>query len=297
MIPLALLALVVAFVAVQAIVRRHVERAVTRRLPPGPSGIIGGAEPIRLDAPAARAGILLLHGFGDTPQALRGLADTLRARELAVHAPLLPGHGRSLRAFRASDAREWRDAARAAYVELAERYDHVGVVGLSMGGALAALLAASRPEVFALALLAPYLVPPHRIRMLARSPTLVAALAPYIVGEDPRSIHDPVARAASLGYGAFAPHQLAALVALADEASAALPRITAPTLYVQSREDNRLSSAGAERSFAALGSREKRLAWVEGCGHVITVDYCWREVAEMVGDWMEMHVGSGARVP
>lgn len=296
MIPLALLALVLAFVAVQAFVRRHVERAVERRLPAGPSGIIRGAEPIGLDAPGARAGILLLHGFGDTPQSLRGVADALRARDFAVHAPLLPGHGRSLRAFRQSGAREWRDASRAAFAEMAERYERVGVAGLSMGGALAALLAASEPGVFALGLLAPYLVPPHRIRMLGRSPTLAGALVPYIVGEDPRSIHDPVARDGSLAYGAFAPRQLAALVAMADEAAAALPRITVPTLYVQSREDNRLSSAGAERSFAAVGSPEKQLAWVAGCGHVITVDYCWREVAELLGSWLEAHVGSGARV-
>ena len=297
MIPLVLLALVVAFLVAQGVLRRRIERGVARRLPAAADGIVRGAEPISLDVPGARTGILLLHGFGDTPQSLRLLADALWARGFAVYAPLLPGHGRSLRAFRGSSGAQWLDAAREALRALRERHERVGIAGLSMGGALAALLAAAEPDIAAVALLAPYLVPPRRARLVARAPTLVAVLTPYVVGEDPRSIHDPAARDASLAYGAFAPRQLAGLVSLADRAVAALPRITVPTLYVQSREDNRLSADGAERSFAALGAREKRLDWVTGCGHVITVDYCWRVVAERVVEWMESNARSGTRGP
>ena len=82
------------------------ERAVERRLRPGQDGVIPGAGPIRLDRPGGAHAVLLVHGFGDTPQTLGYLARDLHARGYTVRAPLLPGHGRTLRAFAASRATE-----------------------------------------------------------------------------------------------------------------------------------------------------------------------------------------------
>jgi len=67
----------------------------------------------------------------------------------------------------------------------------------------------------------------------------------------------------------------------------ALPRVVAPTLVIQSREDNRIGIEDAERSFAQLGAREKRLEWVTGAAHVITVDYGRERVIELLASWME----------
>ena len=79
--------------------RGRVERLVASRLPPGPRGIIPGAEPLALTPPGAPMGVVLLHGFGDTPQTLASLARALCAAGLDVDVPLLPGHGRTLREF------------------------------------------------------------------------------------------------------------------------------------------------------------------------------------------------------
>jgi esterase/lipase len=70
-------------------------------------------------------------------------------------------------------------------------------------------------------------------------------------------------------------------------AVAALPRVVAPTLMIQSREDNRLSVVDAERAFALLGAREKRLEWITGAAHVITVDYGRDAVIASLTSWME----------
>jgi esterase/lipase len=62
---------------------------------------------------------------------------------------------------------------------------------------------------------------------------------------------------------------------------------------IHSREDNRVSPADAEREFNKIGSRvdssEKRLAWITGAGHVITVDYGKEHVFELVADWLDHH--------
>ncbi|HEX5439153.1 MAG TPA: alpha/beta fold hydrolase [Gemmatimonadaceae bacterium] len=274
----------------RALASRRTERRTAARLPLGANGIIPGAAPIDLPTADARYGVLLLHGFGDTPQALAPLAHALSARGYGVLAPLLPGHGRTVRDFAASDADRWITAARSALTAMRGRYERVGLVGLSMGGALAAVVASGDAELPALILLAPYVDAPPVIRVLARLSPLVRIVTPYLSADDTRSIHDPVARARSLAYRATPPRLLGELVRLADRARDSLPGITAPTLIMQSRQDNRIAPAVAEHALRALGARTKRLEWLEGCGHVVTVDFCRERVAVCVGEWLEAFI-------
>jgi len=288
-IPAVLVAILIIAVAVRMVSRRAVERAVARRLVVGDDGLIAGAEPIVLADPPSRNAVLLLHGFGDTPQTLRHLARELAARGSSVYVPLLPGHGRTLGAFRASSRAQWEAQVRWAYDEIAHAHEKTAVVGLSMGGALAVLLADAHPEIASLALIAPYFEPRASVRWVARLATPLGAVLPLLYGRSPRSIHDPVERERSLAYGAVPPRLIAELVTLADDARATLPRIRVPTLYVQSRDDNRVSGASAERAFEALAAPEKRLEWVTGSGHVLTVDFGWQRVVEMTAEWVQRH--------
>ncbi len=140
---------------------------------------------------AAPRGVLVLHGFGDTPQSVSELARALQARGYTVSAPLLAGHGRTLREFAASGGDEWFAGARAALDDLQLRCTEIFVVGQSLGGALATILAAETPIVRAIVLLVPYFdVPPAVRRIMPIEPVLQAAL-PYITTADDRSIHDP----------------------------------------------------------------------------------------------------------
>ncbi len=113
--------------------------------------------------------LVLLHGGGDTPQTLRYLAADLYARGFHVAVPLLPGHGRSLADFMHVTADDLSNAATSAYRELQCGHPWVGIIGLSMGGALAVQIAAASPELPALGLAAPYLAMPRSIDLAARS--------------------------------------------------------------------------------------------------------------------------------
>ena len=266
--------------------RRQVEWLVHSRLAPGAHGIIPGAEPLSLTSPGARMGVVLLHGFGDTPQTLASLARALGAEGMDVDVPLLPGHGRTLREFALSNGGEWLAAARAAHAAMRARHARVALVGLSLGGALAATVAADDPELAALVLLAPYVDTPPLFRVLVRAAPAIGLVLPYVGGEGAQSILDPEARAQALAYGATTPQLVRELVRSADAARASLARIRAPTLYVQSREDNRISEEVANRAFALLGARTKKLEMLSGCGHVLTVDFCRERVAELVREWL-----------
>jgi len=104
--------------------------------------------------PGGDAGVLLLHGFTGTPRDLAGLAEHLHAAGFTVGIPRLPGHGTNGRDFLQTDWRDWLRAAVDAWLDLRARCDTVHLVGHSMGGVLAVLLASRFPAA-RLVLLAP----------------------------------------------------------------------------------------------------------------------------------------------
>jgi len=269
---------------------------VGARLTPGPDGIVAGASSIDLPADG-RHGLLLLHGFGDTPQTLGYLADHMHALGWGVRAPLLPGHGRTLDAFATSRADQWVDYAREELAKLREQYESVAIVGLSMGGALATILAGDTRDIRALVLLAPYLSMPTRLRRAAAVHRALGVLFPFLRGGGDRSIRDPNEAVRNLAYGFATPRLVFELRRVVDRARAAAPAVSAPTLVVQSRQDNRIPPDAAERAFSLFRVDDRRLLWTEGNGHIITVDYGRQAVFAAVADWLETHVKRSGQVP
>jgi carboxylesterase len=267
---------------------RSLDRALSIRYPRGPSGVIVGAEEV--DRPGTNgAAVLLVHGGGDTPQTLWHLCDALNDRGYAVVAPLLPGHGRNLADLAAHSADDWYADVRDRYTKLSESHSWIGVVGLSMGGALAARLAADTPDIPALVLAAPYMTMPRVDDLAVRTSFLWGFFFPYVGTSSALSVFDPEARSVSLSYGAMSTRALRALRLTGKRGWNSLQRIRAPTLIIQSRTDNRVSAADTLRAYDLLGSDEKTIEWIEGAGHVITVDYGWQRVTSLVTNWMDSH--------
>ena len=257
------------------------------------AAILPGAGTIDLQEGGSH-GVLLLHGFGDTPQTLALLARRLRKSGYSVLVPLLPGHGRSQESFGNSRAREWIAAAKDAYIDMRARHDAVAVVGLSMGGALAVLLASEQREIPALVLIAPYLGMPRLLRVAAATHWLWGRLAGQVNARDPRSIRDPIEREKNLAYGTVTGRELHELSSVVRRARESLAKVHAPTLIIQSREDPRCSPAVVEYTLRTLGSKEKKLVWTEGAGHIITVDYGRERVFTEVERWLSTHRSPGA---
>jgi carboxylesterase len=295
MLLLATLGVLVLFVGLVRIRTRHrAHRTVGARLSLGSDGLVVGAAPLDLPADTGRAA-LLLHGFGDTPQTLGYLAAYLQGHGWAVRAPLLPGHGRSLDAFAASRADDWINSARRELADLRARYPTVSLVGLSMGGSLATILAAERADIHAVVLLAPYLSMPTRLRRAAVAHHVVGLVVPYLGGGGERSIRDPEEVERNLAYRFTTPRLVYELSKVVARARAAAPAVSVPTLVIQSRQDNRIPPDAAERAFALFTTPERRLIWTEGNGHVITVDYGRQAVFASVVEWLAGHNGSAAR--
>jgi carboxylesterase len=254
------------------------------------AGIIRGAETINLQEGNSR-GILLLHGFGDTPQTLALLANELHSAGYDVRVPLLPGHGRTFESFAASRHKDWLSFARDELKAMRATHESVTLAGLSMGGAIAVILAAENPDTPTLVMMAPYMDMPFTHKIAAFGYRFWGADRKR-PGNSPGSIRDPVERAKNVGYGAYSARLLHELSRLAAKARRCLPRVTMPTLIVQSRTDPRIKPRIAERTLASLGSREKKIVWIEGAGHIITVDYGREQVFREVRQWIDAHVPS-----
>ena len=118
----------------------------------------------------------MIHGFGATPFDLKPLAIALNKEGIAVYAPLLPGHGTSVRDFERSGKKDWIAASDEAFDELSRKYRKVYVVGFSMGGDIALDIAAKKKPA-GVVLLAPcvfingqskFITPEYSIKDLSR---------------------------------------------------------------------------------------------------------------------------------
>ena len=268
-----------------------IERRQRRRRPLGPDGVIVGAGEMTLRHGGADA-VLLLHGGGDTPQVVAALAQFLHRSGYAVRVPLLDSHGRSVRELGRVSASAWHAQVDRELAALRRDHERVTLAGLSVGGALAIRAAAGRDDLASLVLFAPYIAVPPLLRRMADTTRYWGWLMPYFSSLGHRSIHDRSAAAQTLGHGILTPAMLRALRDVADAAWAALPAVRAPTLVIQSREDNRIAAEDAELGFARLGARKKRFVWTNGAGHVITVDFGRERVFELTRRWIEAHRGA-----
>lgn len=250
-------------------------------------GVIDGAESFTLAGSGDRA-IVLLHGFNDSPQTMRSPAAAMHAAGWTVYAPVLPGHGRSPRAFAESGADEWISAARAAVRDALQRHRQVAVGGLSLGGALAAIVAAEEPSVKAAVLFAPFLVHSRRLGAIAALWPLITLGVKYLTGGSrTRAVRDPEARAALIAYGCSTPHLLREVRRVVHRARGALSAVRQPVWIAQSSDDYRIPGEQAQAAFDLLGSGDKRLHWTTGNGHVITVDHGHKALSAEAVRWLE----------
>lgn len=155
-----------------------------------------------------------------------------------------------------------------------------------MGAAIAGVLAADDETLPSMVLVAPYLQIPTWVRMALPFRKVWGPLVGNVEARHPRSIRDPKERAQSLAYGVVNAAAMAELSKVARSGRRALPRVVAPTLVIQSREDPRVSEATARMAAKKSGAQQKQIVWTKEGGHVITVDYGREKVIAAALEWI-----------
>jgi carboxylesterase len=214
-------------------------------------------------------GCLLLHGFPGAPAEMRLLGEYLAARQITVHAPVLPGMGTVPEDLRGVSWRDWVATAEEALSALGKSCPTVFLCGLSMGGALSLYLAARHP-VRGVAALAP------AIRLRDRRlewAWLLHWLQPWVEPSDaPDDLADPGARALTWHYQRYPSSAGVQMVGLVRATRRSLSQVRCPVLVVQGPRDAPLHPEGARWAVEQMAADDKTLVWLERSGHNIAVD-------------------------
>lgn len=89
----------------------------------------------------SKIAVLCCHGYAGTPGELTGVGLQLYNNGFDIYCPRLPGHGTKAKEFKKSKAKSWIDIEIVAYQYLMDNYDEVYIVGHSMGGLIAVIIA------------------------------------------------------------------------------------------------------------------------------------------------------------
>jgi carboxylesterase len=255
-----------------------------------PSPIMRGAEPFMLRG--GDVGVLCVHGFTANPSETRWLGESLAARGLTVYGARLAGHGTHPHDLARTRWRDWLASALDGYHLLRGLCRRVHVVGHSMGGLLALLLATTVEVASVSVLASPIMFPPrlHRARWQQY-------LVPFTNQADTSAIQDVIkAEQARRGepvigrvrYDQWSTAAVYQLVALAGQVESVLPQVSAPLLLVYSRSDKTVPYAHADYIAARVGSDHVERRTLEYSGHILPQD----SERETVFDWVGTFVGA-----
>jgi carboxylesterase len=197
---------------------------------------------------------------------MRSLAERIGANGYSVELPRLPGHGTSVEDMMTTSWADWSGAALEAFDELEKRCEKVAVVGLSMGGALAAYVG-ERRDVAALVFINPAVSKPGDDLFDGVNALIESGLESFdAIGSDIKK-EGGVERS----YSATPLRCLLSLFDGFEEVHQDLAKITAPSLLLTSREDHVITWERGEDLVAMSSGPVERL-WLDDSYHVATLD-------------------------
>lgn len=214
-------------------------------------------------------GVLLLHGFSGNPVSLRPVADHLAAAGMSVEMPRLPGHGTHWRDLGTAQWQDWAREAITGLEELRRRSTRQVVFGISMGGALALHLAATRgDDLTGLVLVNPWV---HRLRdPRSRVLPLVAWAVPSVAG-----VGNDISRPGGdeKPYERIPVRALVSVTRMQRRVRDELDRVTVPLLVFTSRQDHVVDPRDSDLVRNHVASAHVEQVWLERSYHVATLDY------------------------
>lgn len=217
---------------------------------------------------AGPVGVLLLHGFTASPTELRPLANVLYQAGYSVSGIRLAGHGTHLDELRKTSRQDWLNSAQQGLEELGDTCEQVFIIGLSMGGVIAAHLAAKYPrQVHGLCLLAPAFKVQSHFLFLAH---LLKHVVPSIA-KGPQSLAY-FQKHGLFAYDAMPVSALAELHSLIRTTTPLLPQVHQPTAVFMGMRDHTVIPNSGLSIWRALGTEQKILVHLPLSGHILSVE-------------------------
>ncbi len=224
--------------------------------------LLPGAEPFFHRGNAV--GVLVLHGFTASPEEVRPLCEYLAVkRDFTVYAPRLTHHGTQAADMNRSQWWDWYFAALDAYYVLAQQCEKIMLVGLSMGGATAMLLAAQTNPHALVVCAAPAEIERTIQTRLAGMVWPVKKFSPKLGSDD---ITDPVW---AHRYKVYPLHAIPEMIAYVEIVEQVLPQVTAPAFLIHAENDEVVPFHNMDTIVELLGSARVDTLPLHRGGHLI----------------------------
>ena len=252
-----------------------------------------------------RTGVLLIHGLGGTPVEMKTVAKRLGDAGYTVMCCQLAGHCGTETELAATRWQDWYASVEVALSELEAHCDRIVVGGLSMGGLLAAKLAAAEPSrVHGLVILAPTLwydgwtIPWYAVLLKLLRPYITlpflklwsfAEREPYGIKDD--RVRKIILQAMTSGDSTLAgvlrtpAYALRELWRLVDALKPELSKVRQRALVMQARDDDVASIRNAQYLQRKLGGLVETLI-LDDSYHLITVDQQRHVVTDRVASFV-----------
>lgn len=200
------------------------------------------------------------------------MGEALHKQGFSVLGVRLAGHATQPKDMIRSNYTDWLASVEDGYQLLSGIASHIYLMGLSMGGTLALTSAARLPMRGVVSMSAPYkLQDDWRIKYI----DLLAKIQPYLPpSKDPPGSgwFDAQAWQEHVSYHEKPMRSAGQLNKLLTELHAALPQVKVPVLLMHSHDDTGVLPENMPAIYAALGSSDKHMLWLDKSGHVVTRD-------------------------
>lgn len=238
-------------------------------------------------------GCLCLHGLTASPAEVRWLGEHLSDLGFTTYGPRLAGHGADYRHLAYLSWQDWYLSALDGYHLLRERCKQVYVLGLSMGGLLALLLAAQEPVEGIVVMGTPVESTTSDRLWMAKWMKHIRThihlpdesdFPQRLKAEQQRRGEPPLGR---VRYDTWSFRAIEALNDLMQTVDANLTNVTAPALLIYSKADQTVPISNQPYIHRRLCSTVIRSITLEKSGHILTQDMEYLDVLRHAGEFIQ----------
>jgi len=227
-------------------------------------------------------GCVFIHGLTGTPWALQELEKYLARRNIAVSAPFLPGHGTDPRDLLNIPWETWVHTCRREVENLHRMCENIFLLGFSMGGSIALILASELPIQGVISLSAPVMLRNPMIRLLP-------LMRPFVRYWKKKGRGSPDSYPLERGYDRYPIASVTEFMKLLHRARSRLTEVRCPALIMHAQGDRRVPDINAEIIYQNIGSKEKYKILLEAPCHNIARGENRQKVAEEVFRFIRNH--------
>lgn len=212
-------------------------------------------------------GVLLVHGWTASPYETYWLAEFLNRKGYTTYSVLLSGHGKTPAALEKTRGRAWVQDVEDGYVYLQKYSQKNFVVGNSLGGALALLLASKHKEILGLVVIGtPYKTPHESFYLLFG--VFKAKIVRYM--KKVREQHGYTYKAKkhhNLTHLFYPTTSALEVLKIIKKMRGILPNVSQPLFFIQSTNDRESIEGGMELLLNSVQSSVKKKLLVPKTSH------------------------------